>query len=138
LNNKAGLNFKKRIKNAFEREGEEVKIPLQINRTFTAKITEEGIKVDNLRNYHLLDWKVFDEIEELFKEKGPSVLKGDAMNYKLGESGLPIDSIEGRVAYKIYDKGLGDSVFRRISPIVGILVWADICEVNGEYLVLKE
>jgi len=138
LNNKASLNFKKRIKNAFERDGKEVKIPLQINRTFTAKVTEEGIKVDNLSNYPLLDWEIFDEIEKLFKEKGSPILKGDAMNYKLGESGLPIDSIEGRVAYKVYDKGLGDSIFRRISPIVGILVWAGICEVNGEYLVLKE
>ena len=138
MNNKAGLNFKKRIKNAFESEGEEVKIPLQINRTFTAKVTKEGIEVDNLSNYPLLEWEVFDEIEKLFNEKNSPILKGDAMNYKLWESGLPIDSIEGRVAYKVYDKGLEDSVFRRISPIVGILVWTGICEVNEEYLVLKE
>ena len=90
-----------------------------------------------MNNYFLLEWEVFDELEELFKEKGPFVLKGDAMNFKLGESGLPIDSIEGRVAYKIYDKGWGDRAFRRISPIVGILVWADICEIKEENLVFK-
>ena len=138
MNNNVNLTFKERIKNAFENKGEKVKIPLQINKTFTAKVTKEGIEVDNLSNYPLLEWEVFDEIEKLFNEKGPSILKGDAMNYKLGESGLPIDSIEGRIAYAVYDKELGDSVFRRISPIVGILVWADICEVENDYLILKE
>ena len=102
------------------------------------ELSRELDLIDRAQEYHQKMIDKFDEIEELFKEKGPSVLKGDAMNYKLGESGLPIDSIEGRVAYKIYDKGLGNSVFRRISPIVGILGWADICEVESNYLILKE
>lgn len=132
------LNFTEKIKNKFDNGKGKVDIPLQTNNTFKAKATKEGIELDNLGNYPLLEWKVFDEIENLFKEKGPAVLKGDAMNYKLGESGLPIDSIEGRVAYKVYNKELGDSVFRRISPIVGILRWADICDNQNKYLVLTD
>jgi hypothetical protein len=50
------------------------------------------------------------------------------MNNKLGESGLPIDSIEGLIAYKIYGKQLGQNVFRRITPIACTLVWAELCE----------
>jgi hypothetical protein len=42
---------------------------------------------------------------------------------KLGESNLPIDSIEGHIANVIYGKKLGDSVFRRITPISCILIW---------------
>lgn len=64
------------------------------------------------------------------------VLKEEVMNYKSGELGLSIDSIEGRLAYKIYDKELGDSVFRRINPIAGILICTDICENKKRYLTL--
>ena len=37
------------------------------------------IEVDNLFNYPLLEWEVFNEIEKLFNAKGPRVLKEDAM-----------------------------------------------------------
>jgi hypothetical protein len=52
------------------------------------------------------------------------------MNYKLGDDGLPMDSIEGHIAHVVYGKNPGDIIFRRIIPIACILVWAGICE-NG-------
>ncbi|WP_312470313.1 hypothetical protein [Neobacillus sp.] len=75
----------------------------------------------------------------MLKEKNGWALKGDAMNYKLGESGLPIDSIEGRIAFKVYGKQLGKNVFRRITPIACILVWADLCvNQRGKLVLLNE
>ncbi len=121
----------------FKLEGDTVEIPLLKRGSFNAVLKKNGILVDNLGSYSLLEWKVFEEIENLFREKGPRVLKGDAMNYKLGECGLGIDSVEGRIAYKIYNKRLGDSVYRRISSISGILIWAGICENEGRYLIAK-
>ena len=122
------LNFNLIIKKKFEIVDGYAEIPLLNNDTFVAVMVDEGIEVSNLANSPLLKWKVFEEIERLFIEKGPKVQKGNAMHYKLGESGLPKDSIEGRVAEKVYYKEEGDSVFRRISPITGILRWAGICK----------
>lgn len=129
--------MRSKIIEKFRLEGDTVEIPLLKRGSFNAVLNENGILVDNLGSYSLLEWKVFEEIENLFREKGPKVLKGDAMNYKLGECGLGIDSVEGRIAYKIYNKGLGDSVFRRISSISGILIWVGICENDGKFLVVK-
>lgn len=60
------------------------------------------------------------------------------MSYKLGEDGLPLNSVEGYVATHVYSKKTGDNVFRRITPIVNILIWADICVNDGRYLRLKQ
>jgi len=56
------------------------------------------------------------------------------MNGRLGDSKLPIDSVEGYIAYKVYGKALGDTVFRRISPICGLLAWAGICNNERGFL----
>jgi hypothetical protein len=58
------------------------------------------------------------------------------MEYKLGEEGLLLDSIEGYIAYKVYGRKIGDSVFRRISAISAILVWCGICNYEPGVLVL--
>lgn len=59
------------------------------------------------------------------------------MGCKLGDRGLPFNSIEGYIAKEIYGKKAGDSVFRRISPIVNILVWSELCENGVGKLMLK-
>ena len=58
------------------------------------------------------------------------------MNYKLGETGLATDTIEGHIAHVVYDKSDGDSVFRRITPIACILIWAGVCRAEPGELVL--
>ena len=50
------------------------------------------------------------------------------MGSKLGDPGLPLDSIEGHVALKVFKKKPEQSVFRRITPIACILIWAGICK----------
>lgn len=106
--------------------------------TFTATLVDAGIEVSNLGQQPFLPWDVFTETVGLLRENGGKALKGDAMSSRLGEVALPIDSVEGRVAFRVYGKGAGESVFRRITPIVNILVHASICMPGrGKYLELK-
>lgn len=58
------------------------------------------------------------------------------MNFKLGEAGLPLDSIEGHIARVVYGKQGGDSVFRFITPIACLLIWAGLCKAEPRELVL--
>ena len=126
------FNIKEKIRSKLKEVGGQAEIQNQKKGTFYARLVEEGIVVNNLGGSPLIKWEVFDELERLFSEKGPIVRKGDAMSCKLGEIGLSLDTIEGCLANKVYHKKIGDSVFRRITPISGILVWAGICRnVNG-------
>jgi len=58
------------------------------------------------------------------------------MNYKLGESGLSLDSIEGHIAHIVYGKTEGDTILRRITPFACILIWAGVCKAEPGELVL--
>lgn len=125
------------IKKKFAEVGNPARVPLiRGNETFKAEIYEDGIIVDNLGNQPCLPWNVFVEAVLILKENGGQAKKGNAMNSKLGEKGLPIDSIEGHIAYKMYGYKEGDSVFRRITPIACILIWANICKHKPGKLIL--
>lgn len=125
------------IKKFRETDGIAVIPLMKSDKTFKATCIEEGIEVSNLHNQSLLSWEVFYKTIELLNQNGGKAIKGEAMNGRLGDSKLPIDSIEGYIAYKVYGKKIGDSVFRRISPISGILNWAGICENGRGLLKLK-
>jgi len=60
------------------------------------------------------------------------------MSCRLGEPNLPIDSIEGHVAQVVYGKQTGETVFRRITPIACILIWAGVCKAGRGELILLE
>ena len=116
-----------------------VKIPLlRGNRTFTAELVEGGIRVSNLGAQSFLPWAVFQEALRVLIRSGGTAKRGNAMKYKLGEPGLPLNSIEGHIAHSVYGKVQGESVFRRITPIACILVWAGVCEAVPGKLVLRE
>jgi len=114
------------IKKRFAETGNPVEIPLlrgkRGNNTFTARIADDGIYVSNLAGQPFLPWEVFIETVALLNRKGGRAKKGDAMRAKLGEEGLPLDSVEGHVASKVYQKDIGESVFRGITPITCILI----------------
>ncbi|RKL63346.1 hypothetical protein DXT63_07125 [Thermoanaerobacteraceae bacterium SP2] len=114
------------------------KTPAEKLKTVQAKLSEKGIYADNLGSSQFLPWEVFIETVRLLHEKGGRAIRGNAINYRLGESGLPIDSVEGNIALKIYRKKLGESVFRRITPVACILIWAGICRHEPNLLILKE
>jgi len=96
-------------------------------KTFYATLVAEGIEVSNLGAERVLPWHVFETTLQLLHENGGSALRGNAMGFRLGDTELPLNSVEGRVAHRVYGKVPGDSVFRRISPIAAIMVWAEIC-----------
>ena len=131
------INVIERIKDKFIKNGNTIEIPLlKGQKTFQAVLKEDGISVSNLASQSFLPWSVFEETIMLLNEKSGSAIKGDAMSNKLGETGLPIDSIEGRIAFKVYGKQLGQNVFRRITPIACILEWAGIVKNQSGKLVL--
>ena len=116
------------IKKRFAETGNPAQILMaKRGRTFSAKLADDGIYVDNLGDQPFLTWAVFTESLLLLEKMNGKVIKGNAMNFRLGELGLQVDSLEGHIAHKVYQKDLGDSVFRRITPVAGILVWAEIC-----------
>mgnify|MGYP001038563695 CR=1 FL=1 len=125
-----------KIRHKFEKLGGSAKIPLQRGGYFKARFFKKGVEVDNLGNQSFLPWIVFIEVINLLNRNHGVAIRGDAMNAKLGDEGLPLDSVEGHIASVVYGKEVGDSVFRRITPIACILVWAGICESKPKKLVL--
>ena len=118
--------------------GNPTQIPLlKGGRSFEAKLSADGIYVDNLGNQPFLPWVVFTETVALLKRSGGRAARGDAMKSKLDERNLPINSVEGHVAHVVYGKQRGDSAFRRVTPIACILIWAEICRHEPDELVLS-
>ncbi len=127
-----------RLKECFAAEGGHAFIPLiRGDKPFRAELSEDGVYVDNLGNQPFLPWAVFVAAVELMEKMGGRAMKGDAMRHRLGRPGLPIDSIEGHIAHTVYGKEAGDSVFRRITPVACILIWAGICYNEHGQLVLR-
>ncbi len=129
-----------KIKNQFDKKGNPAKIPLMNGKNFfEARFEEDGIYVDNLKNQPFLSWKTFSEAINCLKENGGQVKKGNAINSRLGDSNLDLNTMEGYIASKVYGCKIGDNVFRRITPIASILAWAEICEnTRGQILLLPE
>jgi len=132
------IDAKKLIRKRFEEVDNPAIIPMQNGGFFNATLRDDGIEVSNLGNQPFLPWSVFDETLILLTANNGRVLRGDAMNFRLGEEGLPIDSVEGHVAYHVYGKQLGDAVFRRITPIANVLIWAGVCKARPGEIILKK
>jgi hypothetical protein len=116
------------IKRSFREVGNPAMIPLMRGSSFTARLSDEGLYVDNLGNNPFLPWSAFEEAVTVLIESGGRAPRGDAMKAKLGRPGLPMNSVEGHVADAVFGKRPGESVFRRITPIACILIWAGVCE----------
>ena len=125
------------IKRKFQNVGHPVRIPLKKGKSFTATFTDDGIVVDNLSNQPFLPWKVFEITVDLLIRNGGRAERGDAMSSKLGDAGLPLNSVEGHVAHVVYGKQIGESIFRRISPIAAILEWAGLCDSAPREIILR-
>jgi hypothetical protein len=126
------------IRCVFANYGNHAVIPLMTVKVFRATLVDGGVEVDNLRGAKLLSWQVFEETLCLLKREGGRALRGNAMAWRLGEPGLPLNSIEGHIARTIYGKHPGDTVFRRISPITAIMVWAGLCKPGKAELILRD
>jgi len=127
------------IRDKFGRTGNPAQVPLlKAGKSFEAKLSDNGIYVDNLGSQPFLPWEVFTEAVALLIHKGGRALRGDAMGARLGEDRLSLASVEGHIAHKIYGATNGDSVFRRISPVAAVLIWAGMCEHAPGELLLRE
>lgn len=127
----------KLIKTKLAKTGGQAEVPLLKGESFKANLVDEGIMVDNLGPEPFLPWVVFEETVSLLLKNAGQAARGDAMKSKLGEPRLPLNSVEGHVARTVYNKKTGDSVFRRITPIACILIWAGACVAKPKKLVLK-
>ena len=126
------------IKHKFSEGENPVEIPLlRGDRKFTAELTDGGILVSNLGAQDFLPWEVFQETICLLMRSGGIAKRGNAMDYKLGEPELSFDSIEGHIAQVVYGKKEGDTVFRRVTPIVCILAWAGVCRTAPGEVILR-
>ena len=126
------------IKRKFAETGSPTQVPkLRGQDPFTAELADEGVMVSNLHVQPFLPWAAFQETICVLIRNDGRARRGDAMNSRLGEPGLALDSVEGHVAHVVYGKRAGDSVFRRITPIACILIWAGICEAAPGELVLR-
>lgn len=127
------------IKQKFAESGSPARIPLLKGGSFVAEIAQKGVSVDNLGTQPFLPWAVFQEAVYLLIRNGGRAMRGDAMGARLGEPDLPLDSVEGHVASAVYGKKPKEAVFRRITPIACILIWAGICKARpGELMLLEK
>jgi hypothetical protein len=92
--------------------------------------------VDNLGSQPLLLWIVFQEAINMLNHNHGKAIRGDAMNSRLGDTGLPLNSVEGHIASVVYGSGVVNSVLRRITPVACILEWARICKSEPGKLIL--
>ncbi|AKB75985.1 Chromosome segregation ATPase [Methanosarcina lacustris Z-7289] len=129
-----------KIKYQFDTKGNPAKITLMSGKQFfEARAEEDGIYVDNLKNQPFLPWKIFSEAVNFLQENGGQAKKGNATNSRLGDPNLDLNTIEGYIASKVYGCKIGDSVFKRITPIASILAWAEICEnTRGQICLLSD
>lgn len=81
-----------------------------------------GVEATNIPAYPFLSIDVFVAVISLL-ELSPEnfAVNGNVYNYKLGDPGLPLNSIEGHVAKVVYNYKKGETVYKRITPIVKIL-----------------
>ena len=118
-----------KIKNQFDKKGNPAKIPLMSGKQlFEARFETDGIYVDNLKNQPFLPWEIFSEAVNCIQENNGKVKKGNATNSRLGDPSLGLDTLEGYIASKVYGCKVGDTVFKRVTPVACILAWAGICE----------
>ena len=126
------------IRCKFAESGNPTNVPNLRGDTFKAKLAEGGIEVDNLGSQPFLPWAAFQAAVSIIIKNGGRAKRGNAMGSRLGEPDLQINSVEGHIAQMVYGRRVGDTIFRRITPIASILIWAGICEHAPNELVLPD
>ena len=78
-------------------------------------------------------------IEFLYNSKDHKRKRGTAIRrgIRLCDEGLTLDTVEGFVAHKFYEKKCGDTVYKRISAIANILITSGVCRHEPGHLVLN-
>ncbi len=96
-----------------------------------------GLESDKMPIANQLTWEVFDAAVELLINNNGMALKGNARGGRLGSAKLPLDSLEGYIAYKVHGKEIGESVFSPGFAIAAILDWSGICNNRRGHITFK-
>ena len=134
LNERSAIN---KIKLKFEEMDRVVIIPIQGGSFFSARMIGQGIMVDNLGFYPLLPWTVFAEVINFLIRNNGRAEEEFSMSARIGDEGLSLETVEGHIAHVIYGKNVRDVIFRRVSSISAILVWAGVCVTVNDELILS-
>lgn len=85
-----------------------------------------------------LIWEAFDAAVEIVIQSGGKARKGKARSgAKLGSDDLPLDSVEGYIAYKVHGVKVGATAFGPGFVIAAVLNWVEICNNERGYLTLN-
>lgn len=95
-----------------------------------------GLYATNLPHNRILTWKAFDSALELLQKNKGRAIKGNAMKGKLGSTALPLNSLEGYIAFTAYGAKKGDSCLRTVSAVSAILEWSGLCQNRYGYVEL--
>lgn len=126
------------IKEKLNESGGVATLTLPKGKTFQIYYEEfgSGICATNLPASRSLPWSAFWHAIDLLEHSGGKAPKGNAMQGKLGSAALPLDSVEGYVAYHSFHIKKGESCPRMISSLASILEWAELCRNGYGYLEL--
>lgn len=129
----------KAIKEKLNRSNGLARIPLPRGSYFQIYYEEygTGIHATNIPSNKVLTWQAFEDAITLLNKKGGKAIKGNAMKGKLGDNYLPLDSVEGYVAYHTFHVKKGETTLRFISALSAILEWTGFCRNGYGYLELK-
>lgn len=85
-----------------------------------------------------LIWEVFDSALEVVLKNGGQAIKGKAQSgVALGSKGLPLNSVEGYIAHKVFNVKEGESAYGAGFVIYAVLDWAGVCTNCNGYIKLK-
>lgn len=120
------------IKEKLNRNNGLARVPLSRGTHFQICYEEygTGLHATNIPANKVLTWQAFEDAVALLEKKGGRAEKGNAMKGKLGDRYLPLDSIEGYVAFHSYHIKKGETTLRLISALSAILAWSGLCR-NG-------
>lgn len=123
------MPYQQAIVQHLQQHGGVAQVQNQRGGSFTATLfLDEGyVHVSCLGASPNIPLTAFDAIECLLEETQGQALRGSAMNSRLGTAELPLESVEGWVAHQVFGRQKGDTVFRRITPMACLLVWAGVC-----------
>ena len=136
------MNIQEILRDKLASTGGEAKVPKK-GGTFDARLMSDGISVSNLgenEEQKLLVWDVFVQTIALLEELEGKAQRGNVQEKgaRLGDANIPLDSVEGRIAKTVYKVEEGKPVFRRVSAIADLLVWAKVCVHGKGVLYLKK
>lgn len=98
----------------------------------------KGLVASKIPVANQLTWEVFDAAVEVVINNGGKAVKGKARSgARLGSDDLPLDSVEGYIAYKVHGAQIGETAFGPGFVVAAVLDWAGICNNERGYLTIR-